>query len=128
MIKIDSSEITPEHVYFSRRKFLASMSAVFSPSELLSLIIPVLLTKNVRKLYDDISFCGFAYPGWVGQGLNLPLTYYSYPIEEVTHKALDMVMHHSLVNELPPEERYVDVTRLAKRVDKAGGSIKGVNP
>jgi len=126
---VASQSITDEKLMGQLESFLLqdNATAVFAPSELLTLAIPLLLVKHGKRLYDDISLCGLAYRGWIGQGLHLPLTYLSYPIEEVTHKALEILVRSSMMGELSPEERYVDVTRMAKRVDHGKtGSIKTI--
>ncbi|MBI2859175.1 MAG: substrate-binding domain-containing protein [Chloroflexi bacterium] len=99
------------------------ISAIFAQSETLTLIVSLVLAKLGRKLGDDVSLSGLAWVGWLGEELHLPLTYISCPIEEVTYRALDMVMHPTAIGDLQPEDRYVDATRLARRVDSAGGSI-----
>ena len=45
----------------------------------------------------------------------------------IVHKALEILVRSSIVGELSPAERYIDVTRMAKRVDLGKtGSIKAL--
>lgn len=130
-LPVNASSITDERFMRELEKFVLQnrMTAIFAPSELLTLAIPILLLKHNKRLYYDISFCGLAYPGWIGQGLGLPITYLRYPTDEVGRKILKVLLRHSINEDGVLGEQFTDVTDLAKRIDMCKrGSIKPINP
>lgn len=102
------------------------VSAFFASTELLSLAVPVLLLKNGRVLHRDISLCGMAYSDWIGGGLHLPITYVCYPTDAVAHQVLDILLRWSITGRGFHENRYVDVSGMATRVDIGQGSIRRI--
>ncbi|MBI2858316.1 MAG: substrate-binding domain-containing protein [Chloroflexi bacterium] len=102
-------------------------TALFAPTELMTLAIPILLLKNGGRPGEDVSVCGLAYSGWLGEALSLPITYLRYPIDAVAHRVSSLVLRRSTGREHAPENRYIDVSGLATRVDAAKpGSIRQI--
>ncbi len=56
MVKVNPSEITPEHLYMSRRKFLAGIGAVLVSTFILSSCE----RSGIQLPQDDVDFCGSA--------------------------------------------------------------------
>jgi DNA-binding LacI/PurR family transcriptional regulator len=130
-LPINASSITDERFMRELEEFVLQnrMTAIFAPSELLTLAIPILLLKHKKRLYYDISFCGLAYPGWLGQGLGMPITYLRYPTDEVGRMILKVLLRYSANEGSVLGEQFADVTDLAKRIDMCkSGSIKPINP
>jgi|GEM_PF-3832861 len=94
------------------------MTAIFAPTELLSMAIPIQLAQS-RKMHNrKMAVSGLAYPGWIGQELQLPITYIQYPIEEVTECVLDILLRRVIANDKTSDNntRYFDLTNKAIEV------------
>lgn len=94
-------------------------TAVFAPTELLTLAIPIQIYKNQNKLQHVISVYGMAYPGWIGEGFNFPVGYIRYPIESVVQKALAILFQKPMTGSDSPESRHIDLTAFAAAVEPA---------
>jgi sulfoxide reductase catalytic subunit YedY len=77
MIKINSSEVTPEHLYVSRRKFIAGMGALLASS----LIAAACERPGTPPSPTAADFCASARAGKAADELGARLT----PCEDITH-------------------------------------------
>ena len=77
MIKINSSEVTPEHLYVSRRKFIAGMGALLASS----LIAAACERPGTLPSPTAADFCNSTRAGKAADELGARLT----PCEDITH-------------------------------------------
>lgn len=116
-----SYEILASHLFLTRlKRFVADSrnTALFAPTEPMTLVMSMALMKSGIRVPKDISLIGVAYPEWMGKCLGVPISYLRYPIEAVANKVRSLVLRHATLKAgCTSESRYVDVSSLARRID-----------
>jgi len=93
-----------------------NMTAIYAPTELLTLVIPIKILKNRPEFNKELFIMGMAYPGWIVDSIDLPVTYICYPVEDLTRALLYLLLHRVTTKEDSPEQRYIDLTNKAQIV------------
>lgn len=104
-----------------------NMTAIYAPTELLTLVIPIKMLKNRPGFNKDLFIMGMAYPGWIVDSIDLPVTYICYPVEDLTRALLYLLLHRVTTKEDSPEQRYIDLTNKAQIVHPKIGEHKPRN-
>lgn len=103
------------------------MTAIFAPTETHTLMIPVLLLKNGKMLYHDVSLCGLANKGWIGQGVDLPISYICYPNEEMARQIGNILLRWATTGADTGCDRVIDITQTAELAHNGRwGSIRQI--
>ena len=98
-----------------------AMTAIYTPTELLTLVVPITTMKNKIGFDKDLFIMGMAYPGWIVESIGLPISYICYPIEDLTRTLIHLLLHRVTSNNDPPEDRYIDITAKAKIIHHEAG-------